>query len=215
MSSLPLEIESALNTLSRGCEGIETVMSTNKEENRFSRALQALQDLSFATDMPIAIVGGLAAIRYGYPAATQDIDIAVCQVHLAQLIRSAPQYGFKVAWESKSGWHTLMHGDVEINIVPEGGKARDTSPTSIPSPIDMGVADGLQYASIESWVELKISSGRQKDRAHIVEVLKKSDDKSIAAIDRHLGNVELIYQTEFKNLVAEAIKERQQEENRR
>jgi hypothetical protein len=108
-----------------------------------------------------------------------------------------------------------MHGDVEINIVPEGGKARDSSPTRIPSPRDMGVLQGVQYASIESWVELKISSGRQKDRAHIVEVLKKSDDKSIAEIDRHLANVDLTYQSAFKNLVAEAIEERHQEQNRR
>ena len=214
-TTLPLDIASALNTLSRGCEGIDTVMNTNKEENRFSRALEALQRLSMDTEMPIAIVGGLAAIRYGYPAATQDIDIAVCQVHLEQLIQVAPQYGFKIAWESKTGWHTLMHGDVEINIVPEGGKARDSSPTRIPSPRDMGVLQGVQYASIESWVELKISSGRQKDRAHIVEVLKKSDDKSIAEIDRHLANVDLTYQTAFKNLVAEAIEERHQEQNRR
>jgi hypothetical protein len=46
-------------------------------------------------------------------------------------------------------------------------------------------------------------------------VLKKSDDKSIAEIDRHLANVDLTYQSAFKNLVAEAIEERHQEQNRR
>jgi len=70
--------------------------------------------------------------------------------------------GFKVAWESTLGWHALTHEDVEINIVPEGGKARDTSPTLIPGPDQMGVKSGLEYASIESWMELKISSGRHR-----------------------------------------------------
>jgi len=204
-----------LITLSRGCEGIETAMNTNLEENRFSRALESLQRLSLELDIPIAIVGGLAAIRYGYPAATQDVEIAVGIDQLGILILAAPRYGFKVAWESKSGWHTLMPGDVEINVVPEGGKARDTSPTEIPGPIQLGVHRGLQYAAIEGWVELKISSGRQKDRAHIVEVLKKSDANTIARIDQHLASVHVQYHSEFTHLVAEAIEERQQEQQRR
>jgi hypothetical protein len=46
-------------------------------------------------------------------------------------------------------------------------------------------------------------------------VLKKTDDKKIAEIDRHLESVDLTYQTAFKNLVVEAIEERHQEQNRR
>ena len=215
MPKLTTEIELALSTLSRGCEGIDAVLDMSADGNRFSRALTDLQRLAHEQGIPIAIVGGLAAIRYGYPAATQDIDIAVRKVQLGTLVAAAPRYGFTIAWESSSGWHTLMHGDVEINIVPEGGRARDSSPTEIPGPQQMGVDSGLEYASIESWVELKISSGRQKDRAHVVEVLKKTDEMTVETIHQHLANVHLQYESTFRQLLTEAIEERRQEKGRR
>ena len=212
---LTTEMNRAIAILSRGCEGIEAVMSSTSESNRFTNALEDLQRLSNENQIPIAIVGGLATIRYGYPAATQDIDIAVSERDLGTLVHVASRYRFKVVWESKIGWHTLIHGDVDIKVVPEGGRAKDTSPTSIPSPIEMGVISGLDYARIESWVELKISSGRQKDRAHIVEVLKKSDQSTIDRIAGHLRQIDESYSLAFRDLLAEAIEERQQEQNRR
>jgi len=215
MPRLKPEIAMTIATLSRGCEGIEAVMNTNHEENRFSLALQDLQRLAVDQDIPIAIIGGLGAIRYGYLAATQDIDIAVQKDQLAGLLLAAPRYGFKIARESKTGWHTLTHGDVEINVVPEGGRARDSSPTAIPGPQQMGVESGLNYASIECWVELKISSGRQKDRAHVVEVLKKTDEPTIEKIHDHLAHVHNQYELTFRQLLSEAIQERQQEKERR
>lgn len=215
MPQFTSDIELALSTLNRGCEGIDAVMEMSTDGNRFSRALSDLQQLANEQNIPIAIVGGLGAIRYGYPAATQDIDIAVCKDQLRELIRLAPRYGMVVAWESKTGWHTLTHGDVEINVVPEGGRARDASPTEIPGPQQMGVDSGLKYASIESWVELKISAGRQKDRAHVVEVLKKADETTIARIRDHLARVHAEYELAFRQLLAEAIEERQQEKKRR
>ena len=57
--------------------------------------MEDLQRLSINEKIPIAIVGGLGAIRYGYPAATQDINIAVAQNQLAKLILSAPDTGSK------------------------------------------------------------------------------------------------------------------------
>lgn len=215
MPQLASEIQIALNTLSRGSEGIDAVSDMTSENNRFARALQDLQRLADEQQIPLAIVGGLAAIRYGYAAATQDIDIAVGQDHLPRLIATAPRYGLVVAWESKTGWHTLTHGDVEINIVPEGAKARDSSPTQIPGPHAMGVTTSLQYAAIESWIELKISSGRQKDHAHVVEVLKKATSDVIGKIRIHLVQTHASYAQTFDQLIADAIVERQQEQTRR
>ena len=215
MPQLNPEIAIAIGTLSRGCEVIEAVMNTNSEVNRFSLALEDLQRLALEQNIPIAIVGGLGAIRYGYLAATQDIDIAVQKDQLMDLLLAAPRYGFKIACELKVGWHTLTHGDVEIYVVPEGGWAKDSAPTEIPGPQQMGVSRGLDYALIESWVELKISSGRQKDRAHIVEVLKKADEQSIARIERHLLQVHESYHGLFVQLLSEAIAESSQEKDRR
>ena len=215
MSSLPTGITDAIAILSRGSEGIDAVLGTMHGENRFSNALTALQRLAESEGFPIAIVGGLGAIRYGYPAATQNIDIAVSREDLEKLVRCCSVYGFRVAWESKSGWHTLTFGDVEINVVPEGGKARDDSPTLIPGPRQMGVAIGLDYASLERWMELKISAFRQKDRAHVVEVLKKSDQSTVDFIEQHLHRVHALYGSKFLDLCQQAITEREQEKNHR
>jgi len=187
----------------------------NSEANRFTRALQDLQRLAEQEKIPLAIVGGLGAIHFGYPAATQDIDIAVGRDNLQSVIGAATRHGFKVAWESKLGWHTLTHADVEINIVPEGGKARDTSPTVIPGPHEMGLNTGLHYAPVEFWMELKISSGRQKDRAHVVEVLKAMDQSGIERIRDHLELIHTQYEQTFLELLTEAEDERQQERERR
>ncbi len=198
--------------LARGAESVSAVMAG--EENRFSRALADLQRLANAESIPIAIIGGLGAIRYGYPAATQDIDIAVGRDLLDKLVRSAPRYGFKVAWEAASGWHTFEHGDVEINIVPEGAKARNNSPTTIPSPSQLGVQSGLDYANLPGWFELKLSSGRQKDRAHVVEVMKKTVDGELQRAREHIASVHQSYLELFDQLLEEAKEERDQEGER-
>lgn len=209
---LSSEIMESARILNRGSESVKAVME--KEDNRFSQALEDLQRLALAEEIPIAIVGGLAAIRYGYPAATQDIDIVVARDQLALLIQTGPKFGFKVAWQSDSGWHTITHGDVEINIVPQGGKARDSSPTTIPGPAELGVAKGLDYASLSGWIELKISSGRQKDRAHVVEVMKQTVADEIAAARVHIDSVHKDYVDIFDQLQKEAQDERQQEQGR-
>ncbi|HQZ65009.1 MAG TPA: hypothetical protein PLY87_08035 [Planctomycetaceae bacterium] len=215
MSPLDAEIQTALKILSRGAEGVDAVLGMNAAENRFSLALSSLQQLAEEQGIPIAIVGGLGAIRYGYPAATQDIDVAVSKDQLSALLSVASRYGFVIAFESKLGWHTLTHGDVEINIVPEGGSARDSSPTRIPGPQQMGIDSGLGYASIETWVELKISSGRQKDRAHVVEVLKLADPNTVEKIRSHLNSVHELYEQTMLDLLAEAESEREQEQERK
>jgi hypothetical protein len=198
--------------LHRGSESVRAVLAS--ETNRFTRALTDLQLLARGEGIPIAIVGGLAAIRYGYPAATQDIDIGVARHQLEALVKAAPSYGFKVAWEAKSGWHTLTHGDVEINVVPEGGKARNTAPTTIPGPSKLGVQQGLDYASLPGWIELKLSSARQKDRAHVVEVMKKADHQILQSARQHIAQVHQSYLDLFDQLLEQAQEERAQEEQR-
>ena len=216
--ALAPEIESALAHLRRGSEGIDAVRGIERmdvESNRFNRALGVLAQLAETEQLPMAIVGGLAAIHYGHAAATQDIDIAIGKTDLKRLTTLAPSYGLKIAWESPKGWHTLVYGDVEINIVPEGGRAKDDSPTTIPSPQEMGIQGGLDYARLESWVELKISTNRQKDRGHVVEILKQTDTASHQQIAHHLEQVNQSYADSFSALRAQAIAEREQERKRR
>ena len=211
-SALSREILASVAILNRGSESVRAVLAS--EENRFTRALTDLQRLAQGEGIPIAIVGGLAAIRYGYPAATQDIDVGIARNQLEAFVKAAPCYGFKVVWEAKSGWHTLAHGDVEINVVPEGGKARDASPTTIPGPSQLGVQQGLAYASLPGWIELKLSSGRQKDRGQVVEVMKKTDSQSLHIAREYIAQIHQSYLELYDTLLEEAQQERTQEEQR-
>jgi hypothetical protein len=208
------DLQQTFDILHRRSESISFVMSAGNEQNRFSRAVAALEKLGQEHQIPLAIVGGLGAIRYGYAAATEDIDIAVGSAHLNTLLELAPAYGLRVVWQAQSGWHTLAYGDVEINIVPEGGKARDDAPTTIPGPPELGVELGLDYASLAGWFELKVSSGRQKDLGHMVEVLKKIDAQQAEQVNQHLGRVHSDYQRSFQQLVLQAAKEKEQERRR-
>ena len=76
----------------------------DREQNRFTRAFEALDQLARATNSPLAIVSGLAVIRYGYPAVTDDIDVVAPRAGLEALLQQAPQFGFRVKWHSKAGW---------------------------------------------------------------------------------------------------------------
>jgi hypothetical protein len=175
---------------------------------------EALNRLAHADGIPLAIVEGLAAIHFGYPAITEDIDIVVSKDDLDRLLGDAPHYGFKVKWRSKTGWHTLSFEDVEINVIPEGGKARDSSPTTIPGPRALGVTAGLSFSDLPGWIELKLSSGRTKDRTHVVEVLKNVQHSQIAAIRKHTASVHEQYATLLDRLIAEADDEKRQEQER-
>ena len=118
MTSLSPQIQAAVETPRRGCEGISAVLQrSTSSENRFTNALLDLQRLSMEHNIPNAIAGGLAAIRYGYPAAPQDIDVEIEKDKLTELILRALQYGFTVAWESKTGWHTLISRSMSFQKV--------------------------------------------------------------------------------------------------
>lgn len=212
-TALPPTIRESIAILHRGAESVQAVMTS--EENRFSRALADLRRLSLNESIPIAIVGELCAIRYGYPAATQDIDVAIARDRLDAFVAAAPAFGCKLSWNAPSGWHTLTHGDVVIKVVPEGAKAKNSSPTTIPGPKELGVERGLEYASLSGWIELKLSAGRQKDRAHVVEVMKRSDEEALSVARRHIASVHTSYLELFDRLLEEAREERRQEDERR
>ena len=201
-------------TLEHRSASVRVVKNKMDAQNRFAVAFNALDQMAREYDLPIAIVGGLGAIHYGYPATTEDIDIAIANDQLQTLLNVAPEFGFHIAWRVESGWHTLTLGEVEINVVPEGRRARDDSPTTIPGPKQLGVQQGLDYANLEGWMELKISSGRRKDFTHVVEVLKKCDEDAIEKVRQHLATIHPNYLSTFHQLATEAIQERHQEDQR-
>jgi len=213
-SSMSPDLLALSATLYHRSASVRAVKNRMDDQNRFTVTFHALDQLARENDLPIAIVGGLGAIHFGYPATTEDIDVAIASDQLQTLLDVAPQFGFRIAWRAETGLHTLTLSDVEINVVPEGRRARNDSPTTIPSPKQLGVSQGLDYANIEGWMELKISSGRRKDLTHVIEVLKKCDGIAVEKVRQHLAAIHPSYLSTFNQLANEAIQESQQEDQR-
>ena len=56
---------------------VAAVKGQEMQESKFAKALATLQALARKEGIPLAIVGGLAAIHHGYERFTKDIDVVV------------------------------------------------------------------------------------------------------------------------------------------
>ena len=193
---------------------IAAVNRPGEQNSEYDRALAVLEVLARKEGIPIAIIGGLAAIKYGYQRYTKDIDVVVAQQHLDTVIRVAPKYRIKVLWHDPHGWHKFEYEGVRIEIIPEGGKPGKDAPTLIPSPRQLGVSEGMVYAKVEGWMETKLSSDRYQGRADVVQVLKTVTPADIERTRQHLAGVHSIYLRLFEELVIAAEEEKQQEAER-
>jgi hypothetical protein len=210
-ASIDVRVSAAVAKLRRM---VAAVTRPGEENSEYDRALDVLKTLSQKEGIPIAIVGGMAAIQFGYERFTQDIDVVVAQQHLDTLLRVAPQYSIKVIWRDPQGWHKLQYEGVRIEVVPEGAKPSKDAPTTIPGPRQLGVSAGMGYANLEGWIETKLGSGRRQDQADVVQVLKKVDSATIERIRKHIANVHALYLRLLDELAAAAQEEKQQEQER-
>src|SRR5437016_7908324 len=190
---------------------VAAVKGQEARDSKFAKALATLQTLARKEGIPLAIVGGLAAIHHGYERFTKDIDIVVQSGNLDVLTHVAPHYGIKVIWKDPAGWHKLQCEGVNVDVVPEGRKPRKDAPTTIPGPEQLGVREGAGYAGIAGWMETKLGSYRVQDRADVVQVIKVTTPTTLGRIRKHLGKVHAIYLQCFDELLESAKEEDEQE----
>jgi hypothetical protein len=193
---------------------VAAVKGQEAQDSKFAKDLATLNTFSLKEGIPLAIVGGLAAIHHGYERFTKDIDVVVRSANLDVLTRVAPQYGIKVIWNDPEGWHKMQCEGVPIDVVPEGRKARKDAPTGIPGPEQLGVREGAGYAGIAGWMETKLGSYRVQDQADVVQVIKVSAAATMRRIRKHLGKTHALYLRRFDELFAAAKEEKKQERRR-
>jgi hypothetical protein len=193
---------------------VAAVKGRDEQESNFSKALAALRALARKEDIPMAIVGGLAAIHHGYERFTKDIDVVVRSGNLDVLPRVAPHYGIKVIWKDPEGWHKLQFDGIPIDVVPEGRRPRKDAPTTIPPPERLGVRHGAGYATLGGWMETKLGAYRVQDRADVVQVIKATSAAALTRIRKHLAKAHSLYLQRFDELLAAAKEEREQERER-
>ena len=186
------------------------------EMNPFSRAIEVLRKLAEAMQTPIAIVGGLAGIYHRALVTTLDIDIVVPQERLDDVVDEAAKLGLVIKKHSPAGWHVLEfedpEGAVTIEVIPAGQKSPrdpDHAPP-IPSPQELGVNEGLGYASFAGWVRMKLVAGRDKDRYHLIEALQHASQQNVATVVEDLRGFPSEYLQEFQRLVQASEDENQE-----
>src|SRR4051812_3911939 len=101
------EIIDAANALADLERMVAAVKGDEASESKFGKVLATLEILARKEGIPLAIVGGLAAIYHGYESFTKDIDVVVPSANLDVFTRVAPRYGIKVIWKDPEGWHKL------------------------------------------------------------------------------------------------------------
>ena len=193
---------------------VAAVKGDDSHDSKLARALAILKTLARKEGIPLAIVGGLAAIHHGYERYTKDIDIVVQSGNLDILARVAPNYGIKVIWKDPDGWHKLQFEGVSIDVVPEGRKPRKDAVVSIPGPEQLGVREGADYASLAGWMETKLGSYRLQDQADVVRVIKVTSAAALRRVRKHFGKTHAIYLQRFEELLAAAESEKEQERDR-
>jgi hypothetical protein len=193
---------------------VAAVKGQEAQESKFAKALATLKVLSLKEGIPLAIVGGLAAIHHGYERFANDIDVAVRSKNLDIVTGVAPHYGIKVIWDDPEGWRKLLCEGVSIDVVPEGRKPRKDAPTTIPGPEELGVREGTGYAGIAAWLESKLGSYRVQDQADVVQVIKVTTPAALRRIRKHLGKAHAIYLRRFDELLGTAKEEVEQERER-
>jgi hypothetical protein len=207
----PVNLADALMDLERL---VAAVKGEEEQESKISRALATLRILSRKEGIPLAIVGGLAAIHHGYERFTKDIEVVVQDRDLEVLTRVASEYGIKVIWKDREGWHKLQFEGVPIDVVPEGRKPRRDAPTTIPGPDRLGIHEGAGYADLAGWMETKLGSYRVQDRADVVQVMKVTAAAALTRVRRAVGKIHVFYLRRFDELLAAAKEEKEQERER-
>ena len=118
------------------------------------------------------VIGGLAVNHHGYMRVTADVDILVARRDAVALYRRL---------RSEPGWRRYSEGfkntllDVGLDICVEGERTAPGSTEEFPDPARLRtVAAGpLPVPALAELLALKVMSGRARDDADVVELLKR------------------------------------------
>ena len=140
-------------------------------DDRKRRLLQEIKDLCQELDIHPVVIGGLAVSHHGYLRTTQDVDLLLTDEDGSTLYKHL---------KSALGWKRYGEGfkntrlEIGLDLCLEG---RSTSPRwkeQFPNPADLRTVkvDPVPVASLAEVLALKCMSGRAKDDADVVELLK-------------------------------------------
>lgn len=182
-------------TFSRKARLIRKVSGTSGLATTMRKAAKVLGD----NVIPHLIVGGMAVQERGYPRTTTAVDIIV------PIIRTARQAlldaGFEQSMKSRNAV-VDPKSDFEIYLLPGGKRLMPNAP--LPLPLPTTVSDEPQIVFLDSLINMKLSAGRAKDFADVVQLIKAN---SLLKNYRANTAVEADYQKAWATAAAEQAAE--------
>jgi len=195
--------------------GRQAMLEPQDLPGRYGRVVQAIDHVLASMACPAVLGGGWAVWRHGYVGrVTQDIDIVLPAIEIAEFLRVAAVSGFEALTVASGNWPKLRHKDtgIQVDILPEGerpGTKSRPAPTTIPHPLRLGARAGkLQYISLPALVELKLAAGRVRDESDVVELLR-ANPSEVASIRKHVKGAHADYDAALALLIQRAQEEEQ------
>jgi len=118
------------------------------------------------------VIGGLAVNHHGYLRLTAAVDVLVAKESAGALLRRL---------RAEPGWKPQGEGfknsalGVSVDFCVEGEKTAPGSSETFPNPSELETVDTepLPVPSLSELIALKVMSGRARDDADVVELLKR------------------------------------------
>jgi hypothetical protein len=143
-----------------------------KPEDAKRRLAEELARLCREESVSPIVIGGLAVNHHGYARFTADVDLLVSRGEAVRLLRRFKQ---------EHGWRRHREGfkstalDVGVDICVEGERTSPRSAEVFPDPGSLRSIPvrPLPVPSLSELIALKVMSGRARDDADVVELLKR------------------------------------------
>lgn len=123
-----------------------------------ARVSQRLQ----AAGIPHALIGGLAVGHYGYEHATKDVDFLVAEESLRQLTGRPLATGL-----------TEQENGIEIDYVNVAGEMDEETLEKLIVSAKPDSPSRIPIVTMNGLILLKLIAGRMKDKAAVVELIKR------------------------------------------
>jgi hypothetical protein len=150
--------------------------------DRKRRLIDELAGMTAPLKIAPLVIGGLAVSHHGYPRTTEDVGLLLSREDGDALFRRL---------KKSLGWRRAGEGfrnttlDVRLDLCIEGQRTSPRWEERFPSPraVRRSAAEPLPVVSLPDLLALKAMSGRAKDDADVIELLKVHR-KRLAALVR-------------------------------
>jgi len=150
-----------------------------EEDSKVFKALRRIARRLNQSEIPYAVVGGMAVFHYGLRRYTEDVDLLVTKENLKAIHEQLVGLGYYPPFAGSKHLRDAESG-VKIKFLTTGDVPGDgkPKPVAFPDPRECSVvANGVKFIELPKLMEMKIASGmsglgRSKDFGDAVELIK-------------------------------------------